>query len=160
MLRVRCDDAVPGASTAGCVFPEAPGVVVYERAKYPELARHAELAQQSGLPGAGPDRPLTYTTDEKINKENRRLACGDAPSVPGKSCDEYPVASSRQGLTAGGTRRTFDDCGFDLPRQTGPTGVSVCMIDEKQNSAQGGLHAGAYRQWRMLDGDSFVVAVD
>ncbi|GGM77233.1 hypothetical protein GCM10012275_54840 [Longimycelium tulufanense] len=157
MLDVRCDNAVGGSSGVGCVIPAAAAPVIYNRAEAPELAAHVELAQQSGLPGASPQHALNRTRDQGTIDRNRSLACGDAPSIPGKSCDEYPPASSRQGLTAGGERRTFDNCGFSLPRQTGPTGVSVCMINEKDNSKQGRWHQRDYSHWRVLDGDRFFI---
>jgi plasmid stability protein len=101
--------------------------LVYSQARAPGLASHILRAQGSGLPGGPFSTPLTRASTA-VRGQNRRLACGDAPSVIGLSCDEYPFASSQQGLTAGGTRRTFGDCTFNLPRATGPTGVSVCMI--------------------------------
>jgi hypothetical protein len=114
-------------------------------------------AQGSGLPGADFANPLIRTTDQDIIDRNRTLACGDAPSVPLRSCDEYPIATSRQGMSAGGTRRTFDGCTFDLPRATGPSGVSVCMIIATENNAQGGLNTQFFRRERVLDGDPFRV---
>ncbi|MDQ0938405.1 hypothetical protein [Streptomyces sp. V1I1] len=111
----------------------------------------------SGLSGATFDAPLTRTTTQSVIDDNRNKACGDAPSIPGKSCDEYPLATSQQGLSAGGARRTFDDCSFNLPRQTGPRGASACMIPAAENSAQGGLNTQFYRSQRVLEGDRFRV---
>ncbi|MET8681758.1 hypothetical protein ABZW18_30290 [Streptomyces sp. NPDC004647] len=116
-------------------------------------------AQASGLPGATFQAPLTRTTNQRIIDENRTKACGDAPSIQGKSCDEYPLASTYQGLSAGGERRTFDNCSFNLPQQSGSTGVSVCMIAEGDNNAQGGLHSQFYKRERVLDGAPFRVLV-
>lgn len=80
--------------------------------------------------------------------------------MEGKSCDEYPVATSKQGLSRGGTRRTFDDCGFpDIPSGTGPTGVSICMITARDNNSQGGSNTQFYRSERVLDGDPFRVTI-
>ena len=49
----------------------------------PELADHVTKAQASGLPSR-----LTRTEDQTVIDSNRTKACGSAPSVPGKSCDE------------------------------------------------------------------------
>ncbi|MDY0811457.1 hypothetical protein [Kitasatospora purpeofusca] len=156
---VRCDNATGGNPYTGCVVPWYPSPAFYRQANTPELARHVSLAQASGLPGATFEAPLTRTTDPAVSGPNRTMACGDAPSIPDKSCDEYPLATSRQGLTAGGTRRTFDNCSFGLPQQSGPTGVSVCMISRNEQDSQGGTMSQFYRWERVLDGDPFRVLV-
>ncbi|MFD9359501.1 hypothetical protein [Streptomyces sp. NPDC060031] len=93
-------------------------------------------AQASGLPST-----LTRTENQTIIDSNRNQACGSAPSVPNKSCGEYPIATSHQGLNVGGTRRTQPGCGFSgVPAATGPAGVSVCMIVATENSSQGGTN--------------------
>ncbi|WP_327073210.1 hypothetical protein OG196_14280 [Kitasatospora purpeofusca] len=156
---VRCDNNTGGNPYVGCVVFWYPSPVYYSLARNPTLANHVARAQASGLPGATFEAPLERTTDPAISGPNGQMACGDAPSIQNKQCDEYPLASSKQGLTAGGTRRTFDGCNFNLPQQTGPTGVSVCMIDQPDNSAQGGIMAQFYRWERVLDGDPFRVLV-
>jgi hypothetical protein len=123
------------------------------------LASHVARAQASGLPGARFDDPLFRTTDPTVANTNRTLACGDAPSIEDKSCDEYPIALSYEGLSQGGTRRTFDDCSFNLPRQQGPDGVSVCMITATENNAQGGLNTQFFRRERVLDWDPFRILI-
>jgi hypothetical protein len=90
---------------------------------------------------------------------NRNLACGNAPSITGKSCDEYPLATSNQGLAAGGTLRTFDGCNINAPRATGPTGASACMITASENNAQGGIMAAFNYDSRVLNGDPFLVLI-
>ncbi len=157
-LEMRCDNRFANRR-AGCVVADFPEAVQYRAIDYPDLASHVQRAQESGLPGATHEAPLTRGTDA-IRDENRRLACGDVPSVQGKSCDEYPLASSQQGLTAGGERRTFDGCSLNFPRQTGPNGVSVCMIPEGQNQAQGGIMNNFYADNRVLEYDPFRVVVD
>ena len=162
MTDIRCDYATRNTLTIGCVVPWAPANVYYSMEDYPTLALHVLAAQGSGLPGGPDGSPLTRTTNDAIEDVNRRLACGDAPSFPGYSCDEYPPASSYQGLSAGGTRRvTRGGCMFpNLPRDvTGVSGVSVCMIIAGENNAQGSLHGTAFRQWRVLDGDPWRVEV-
>ncbi|MGW2254745.1 NucA/NucB deoxyribonuclease domain-containing protein [Kitasatospora sp. NPDC001660] len=156
---VRCDNATAGNPYVGCVVPWYAAPVSYSQAANPTLAGHVSRAQASGLPGATFEAPLYRTTNDAINNANRTQACGDAPSIAGLSCDEYPLASSYQGLSAGGTRRTFDGCNFSLPSQTGPTGVSVCMIAEGDNNSQGGIMSQFYRWQRVLDGDPFRVLV-
>ncbi|WP_329028359.1 NucA/NucB deoxyribonuclease domain-containing protein [Streptomyces sp. NBC_00690] len=155
----RCDNNTAGRPQAGCVVPWYASHLNYSTAKYPALASHVSRAQASGLPGGRSSRPLHRTTDPVIQNDNRRLACGDAASITGKSCDEYPVATSREGLSAGGTRRTFDNCDFNLPRETGPRGASACMIAVGDNNAQGGLNTQFYRANRVLDGDPFHIVV-
>ncbi|WP_455432648.1 NucA/NucB deoxyribonuclease domain-containing protein [Streptomyces roseus] len=91
---------------------------------------------------------------------NRTKACGSSSSIPGKSCDEYPIASSQQGLNARGARRTHPGCGFTgVPAGTGPVGVSVCMIAVADNSSQGGTNTQFFRRERVLQDDPFNVVV-
>jgi len=76
------------------------------------------------------------------------------------SCDEYPIARSKEGLSAGGTRRTCDGCQIpNVSADTGPTGVSVCMITATENNAQGGLNTQFFRAERVLQDDRFKVTV-
>jgi len=160
MTPIRCDNATAGTTTPGCVVPWYASAVYYSLSSYPTLAMHVIGAQASGLPGDSFDDPLTRTTNQFVIDLNRQLACGDAPSIPGWSCDEYPPATSYQGLSLGGERRTQGGCQFpNLPRQTGATGVSVCMIVDTENSAQGGLHAQFFRDHRILDSDRFRVLI-
>lgn len=156
----RCDNATVGRAAVGCVVPWYASELIYSSASYPSLASHVERAQASGLPGATFENPLTRTEDATIVNTNRDLACGDAPSIWRMSCDEYPIARSREGLSSGGTRRTFDGCQMShVSSGTGPTGVSVCMITAAENSAQGGLNTQFFRAERVLDGDPFRVTV-
>ncbi|WP_435216625.1 hypothetical protein [Streptomyces sp. bgisy034] len=156
----RCDNATAGRATVGCVVPWYASNLVYSKTSYPSLASHVERAQASGLPGATFAQPLHRTEDETVAGTNRELACGDAPSISGLSCDEYPIARSKEGLSAGGTRRTFDGCQMpNVSSGTGPTGVSVCMITATENNAQGGLNTQFFRAERVLQDDPFRVTV-
>ncbi|WP_189082210.1 NucA/NucB deoxyribonuclease domain-containing protein [Mangrovihabitans endophyticus] len=157
---IRCDNATGGnPRSAGCVIPWYAAAVTYSHVQQRTVAAHVEQAQGSGLPGATFDRPLTRASDT-IRQRNRELACHDAVSLEGESCDEYPLASSQQGLTAGGTRRSFAGCLFPfIPSATGPTGVSVCMVDENDNWSQGGKMSVFYHNNRVLEGDPFRVLV-
>ncbi|MFJ3879137.1 hypothetical protein ACIPW5_16900 [Streptomyces sp. NPDC090077] len=155
MNEVRCDNATAGRPGIGCVIPLAASNLVYTRTATPELADHVTKAQASGLPSR-----LTRTEDPSVIDSNRTKACGSAPSVPDKSCDEYPIATSQQGLNAGGTRRTQPGCGFaGVPTGTGPVGASVCMIATADNNSQGGTNTQFFRRDRVLQGDPFNVVV-
>ncbi|MFF5257163.1 hypothetical protein ACFY4K_34810 [Streptomyces leeuwenhoekii] len=155
----RCDNATNGRAGVGCVVSWFPSLLTYSQAKTPNLVRHVTLAQASGLPGATFDAPLERATSPIVSVQNRTLACGDAPSITGKSCDEYPFASSNNGLYRnGGTRRTFTDCDLpNIPSGTGSKGVSVCMIPETEQNIQGGTNTQFYRAERVLDKDPFRV---
>ncbi|UQS22836.1 hypothetical protein L1857_08400 [Amycolatopsis thermalba] len=161
---VRCDNAT-GANGArparvGCVVWWFPAQVLYSQSSYPSLASHVSRAQASGLPGASFAAPLHRTSDPTRTSTNRNLACGDAPSIAGLSCDEYPLASTYEGLASGGTRRTFDNCNINAPTGvTGPTGASACMITATENNAQGGIMVGFYYDNRVLEADPYRVGV-
>lgn len=154
----RCDNRTAGRNP-GCAIPWYASAMYYSASRAPELASHVSRAQASGLPGATFEHPLTRTTSQAVIDANRKKACDDAPSVVGKSCDEYPIATSRQGLSAGGTRRTFDGCNFSFPPQQGASGVSVCMISENDQNYPGGTHTGFFKSQRVLDGDPFLVLI-
>jgi hypothetical protein len=160
---IRCDNAVGAQGfrprRVGCVVYWYASAATYSQSSYPTLTRHVSQAQQSGLPGATFSAPLVRTTNQATIDLNRQRACGDAPSLPGLSCDEYPLASSTQGLAAGGTRRSFPGCLILAPSGTGPSGASACMIEASENNAQGGIMAAFYYDWRVLDGDPYRVIV-
>ncbi|MGI5133191.1 NucA/NucB deoxyribonuclease domain-containing protein [Pseudonocardia sp. CA-107938] len=167
---VRCDDTLVDDNDqkqpAGCVTLALP-TMVYSKARTPNIARHIELAQGSGLPGKSAAAPLSRNSNQTLKRANGSLACpaGKLPAKPAFSCDEYPFRSTQQGLAFPGPqqRRSFDGCSFDaafaLPRMTGPGGVSVCMVPAKEQTSQGGTVSGFYSKYRLLDGDKFLVAV-
>jgi hypothetical protein len=129
---------------------------------YPELAAHIRDAQASGLPGAYPyGDPLTRLVDEGLQEANRNAACpGSYPRPEGKSCDEYPFASTWQGAAIGGGQpRTFGWCQVDPPQphSTGGDGYSVCMINDWQNTAGGSELGRFYSSNRLITGDPFRV---
>ncbi|WP_157855967.1 NucA/NucB deoxyribonuclease domain-containing protein [Streptomyces aureocirculatus] len=151
----RCDNDTGGRPGVGCVVPTYASDLQFSKARIPDVARHITLAQASGLP-----KRLTRTTNKSIRQTNNRLACGDRTPTGGKNCDEYPLATSRNGLSAGGTRRTFDGCSYnDIPSGTGLKGASACAVPERQNSSQGGTTGAFYKSHRVLDGDPFDVKV-
>ncbi|MGW2722410.1 NucA/NucB deoxyribonuclease domain-containing protein [Streptomyces sp. NPDC001492] len=156
----RCDNDTAGRPGVGCVIPWYPSILYYDQSSYPDLASHVKRAQASGLPGGSFKHPLTRTTDAQTIRDNRQKACGDAPSIQGKSCDEYPIATSKQGLSSGGTRRTFSGCDLpNIPSGSGPKGASVCMITKGDNDAQGGLNTQFFRSQRVLNGDPFQIRI-
>ncbi|RZU53863.1 deoxyribonuclease NucA/NucB [Krasilnikovia cinnamomea] len=164
MAEISCDNAVPANGSrpmrVGCVVPWFPAQVLYSQSRYPSLASHVSRAQGSGLPGRTFNDPLTRNVDQATIDLNRSRACGDAPSISGKSCDEYPLASTHQGLAFGGSRRTFSGCNINAPTNvTGPTGASACMITASENNAQGGLMAAFYYDYRVLGNDPFRVGI-
>jgi hypothetical protein len=161
---VRCDTAVPGQPTTGCVIPGITPGITYNSAYYPEFGAHVSKAQQSGLPGGWDQIPLHRLVDSTLQNANRTKACPDSwMRPPGKTCDEYPFASTNEGaFTGGGTARTWPECQITLPApsSTGPTGYSVCMISGTENSSAGSvLNSVLYVPNRVIDGDAFYVGV-
>jgi hypothetical protein len=166
---VRCDRALKGSPTIGCVIPSYTPVMVYKKSgNYPQLARHIEAAQKSKLPGAyRGGKALTRLTDDYKIGRNRSRSCSKSIKkkykTAGKSCDEYPFASTYQGpYTANITNpRTFTWCKMGRDSDTGPNGFSRCMIHAGQNSSGGSAlgtfysaHAGGSR---VLSHDAFKV---
>jgi hypothetical protein len=87
----------------GCVVDWFPAAVTYRSSTHPTLTAHVGRAQASGLPGATLANPLYRSTNTANNDLNRSRACGDAPSIAGRNCDEYPLATTYRGLASGGT---------------------------------------------------------
>jgi hypothetical protein len=168
---VRCDHKLPGNSTKpGCVFSKYMPIMVYRlNGEYSELARHIRAAQKSGLPGAyGRGKALKRLTDPEKQKKNRTRACPSTLKRPkGKSCDEYPFASTVQGAYTGNPdgkprdlRRSHKFCHLPkVPYRTGSNGYSICMIDENHNSDGGSALEDFYVEQRVLGGDLFRVWV-
>jgi hypothetical protein len=167
---IRCDRALPDNDSTGCAYPDvSPVYQLALNGEFPELARHVNDAQSSGLPGAYPQGPrLTRLTDKAKSDSNRDRACpqfsnGGYPRPPTKSCDEYPMASTYEGASTQkpkGSARTSPWCQINEPTGvTGPTGYSVCMIDAWQNSVGGSDLNETYKKYRIIDGDKFYVQV-
>lgn len=72
---VRCDNALPGFQTAGCVFGDVRPTIEYSQAALPELADHIRDAQALGLPGTIGNGPLTRLTDPDLRRKNGDTAC-------------------------------------------------------------------------------------
>lgn len=161
---VRCDTAVPGISSTGCVIPGITPYINYDGATWGGFGAHVKAAQLSGLPGALGGVPLHRLTDTALRDANRAKACpASLPRPAGYSCDEYPFASTLEGAyTGGGTARTLPWCQVALQGtpSTGPAGYSVCMIDANTNSAAGSvLNSALFVPKRVINGDAFNVHI-
>jgi hypothetical protein len=165
---IRCDNALPGTISVGCVLPGFIPTETYSlTGPFPELAAHISQAQTSGLPGAPDTTVLHRLTDEASRTANRDTACpptsaGGYPRPVGDSCDEYPFASTYEGAyMAGGSPRTFPGCSITLagPPSTGATGYSVCMIDATQNFSGGSDLNVMYTANRVINFDPFWVQI-
>lgn len=157
---VRCDNAAGGSSPKpGCAIWFAPGVAEYSRTKLPTFTTHVSQALASGLHGGNVYDPVHRTTDETRKAANRSAACGNPPSVPGLSCDEYPFASTYERAASGGTARSFPNCLFLDPPATGSVGYSRCMISATENLSAGATLVNVYTGQRVLDGDPLFVSI-
>lgn len=179
---VRCDAKPRMRGTIGCVTANVSPI--WDIRGYSNLDKyreHVAFAVSSGLPGfadnAGGGDPLTRITDANQIKLRRSITCGGVtgPRTSGRSCDEYPMASTYQGGNNGdranssGTGRTGPQpmCGIrdaDIkelanpnPLNWGTNGYSVCLIDASQNSRAGSLQGWFYTKARVIDGDTFLV---
>ncbi|MET7920992.1 NucA/NucB deoxyribonuclease domain-containing protein [Streptomyces avermitilis] len=141
---VRCDTALPGRTVqVGCINPGyTPEMVYAKHGEYPELANHIAYAQDTKhLPGKhGTNRFLTRLTDPKKIKKNRQKACPSSRHRPqGKSCDEYPFASTWQGASTSGGH------------------FSWRMINAGQNRDGGIALNNFYTYNRIIEKDRFLV---
>jgi hypothetical protein len=162
---VRCDQALPGSASIGCVVPAVPADIYYDYSELPEYGRHLLDAEFSGLPGSRySGAPLHRQTDQNLIAANRNTACPTTlPRPTGKSCDEYPVASTREGGVHGWRDRADLHLVSDLDlsgRYHWAQGYSACMIDTDENSTAGSrLNKNLYVPLRVLDGDAFYASV-
>lgn len=158
---VRCDNL---KSPAGCVMKgmDAYFNVNYNRKKSREWAVHVWQAQINkadhwGMqPGTRDSsgkvynngKPLSYLTDRSDARRNHDKTCPKPTAkerkkiAEGKSCDEYPFASTYQGGYFVGAART-----------------SKRYIKKGHNSSGGGLTVNFYKKNRMRDGERFWVVV-
>jgi hypothetical protein len=179
---VRCDRALKGSTSTGCVVPNYIPTLRYSKhGKYPDLANHIYAAQQSQLPGKpggilegqpGSNQALTRLDDAGLRKKNGSRACPSglrarvgAPSST--TCDEYPFRSTKQGAYTVDPNhnlpRTFSFCHLPRNSHNGPHGYSRCFINGKQNTAGGNWVGRFYSTGsggqRLLDGDGFYVGI-
>lgn len=135
--------------------------MIYDAATMPSITSHISRAMVSGLPGrVGSGTYLTRLTDAALITKNRNTACPSSLTRPwGKSCDEFPFATTHQGAFTNGSTvaRSFPSCGFSHPQRTGSTGYSVCWVLQAEQNRQGGLMSTFYGQNRYLDGDPFQI---
>jgi hypothetical protein len=144
----RCDSTPRvGPNTGGCVYYEFTPTydVSTTNNDTAEVAWHILWAQRNlnnhwGWQGHGPE--LTRTMSPSIIAANRDTACPrDIPRPEGKSCDEYPFASTYQGAS-----RNPD--------------FSCHMVNAVQNRLEGNRYRQPwYASNRILDGDKFWVNV-
>lgn len=160
---MRCDNKMPNQA-AGCILQNFHGSMVYSIGDLPDFSSHVMRAQASGLPGGrASGEPLTRETDKTRIDMARSQACPDRlVRPPGKSCDEYPFASTWQGAAyaSESSARTFEGCSIELtyPPSTGRTGYSRCMIDDEENTRAGRLlDQLALRPHRVLQLDGYWV---
>jgi hypothetical protein len=131
-----------------CVFPSFTPTFALSLKDFlvAAVARHVADAQQAlaGHPGRRADgSPLHRTTDATLIAANRAKACPRSlPRPSGHSCDEYPMASTREGASSGGP-------------------YSARMLNAAQNTMAGGNSYlnGTYTKNRVLGGDAFWVSV-
>lgn len=152
---VRCDTRV--RKQIGCVFNAFTPAYTFSKKRYPEFVRHIKSAIASGLPST-----LSRSQSDAVRDANRAKACPRSLTKlapKGKSCDEYPFASTKQGAAFnGGARRTFSWCSVKPNVQrTGKSGWSSCFINAEQNSLAGSDLGGFYSKWRVMEGDKFKV---
>lgn len=157
----RCDNATPGTSTAGCVFPTISGTLAFSQATVPNFVAHVYGAQLSGLPGRlGTGTYLTRLINPSLQAANNNKACPASLVRPtGYQCDEYPFASTYQGASTSGATaaRSLSWCQMPDPAGSGPNGWSRCFIPQFENSSSGGTTGAFYRDQRILDGDPFQI---
>jgi hypothetical protein len=147
----RCDDkfwfVAESRWIPGCVIPRATAIMTTMR-QLPAISANIRRIQTNGpghygQPGSG--HPLHRLTNTRQRAKNRRDVCGrNVVGTPpkNKTCDEYPFASTTEGGTTLGT----------LDR-------GVAWVPETEQHQQGGLVIKSYREWRVLAGDAFYVAV-
>lgn len=137
-----------------------------------QSCKHVALAQQSGLPAndSGDGTVLTRIISDTAIATRRNITCGGVtgPRTGGRSCDEYPMASTKDGGGNGvgaGVAHTFPqslrgiwDSGITElgdPALYRDPGYSVCLIPAvSQNSRAGSLQSWFYTKARVLDGDN------
>ena len=161
---VGCDNAVPGRNIIGCVVPGITPAIRYDGTSFVEFGAHVAGAQASGLRGGSVANPLHRLVDATAQAANRNTACpASLPRPTGKSCDEYPFASTYEGAAlSGGGPRTQGWCQVTLngTPSTGALGYSVCMIDAAENSQAGSLmNSVLFVPMRVIDSDAFYVQI-
>ena len=161
--RIRCDKELALNKGQGCIYPDAPAVMVMSvgDSRVRDAAEHIKEAQAAGAPGglyfdgagqaiASEGNALKRTRIKAAQNSNRDRSCKDADSLfntrpinasascqPGSisncQCDEYPFAATWNG-------------GYFAPSST-----SVKRILGAQNEYGGSLLGSFYQSERVLD---------
>jgi hypothetical protein len=140
----RCDDSY--GKYPGCVFPQFTPTIT-SLAPLPGIVANIKTAQAGpghyGKPGGG--HPLHHITSTSQQNKNYNAVCGRSvvgkPPV-GKSCDEYPFKSTREG-------------GTTLSKANRHT----AWVPIAEQNSQGGRLSAFYQNNRVLNGDAFYVQV-
>jgi hypothetical protein len=129
---VRCDSQRGYRYPNGCANPSFRPTYVVSASRYPDIAKfdRAEIAKHPSW------STLTRVSPAQAAK-NRGVACKGFKAPPGKSCDEYPYASTSQG----------------------GAGAARLAVNEKENDSQGGNLVGFYNANRLFYGEKFNVKV-
>lgn len=72
-------------------------VIIINKSKYPESAKHIEEAQAAG-------KPIVLTIDRSGATKRRQESLKDTPPVKGKDRDEYPPAMFKEGGSGSSVR--------------------------------------------------------
>ncbi len=138
----RCDRELP--RLPGCVVPDYIPTMTSMQG-LPQIAANIRRIQANGPHHYGRNtaggNPLTRNST--ISAANNRAACRKrGPAPKGKSCDEYPFASTDQGAS----KTKFPDWGW-------------AWVPVSEQGSQAGRISGFYNQQRILQRDAFWVAV-
>ncbi|MBQ1124282.1 NucA/NucB deoxyribonuclease domain-containing protein [Streptomyces sp. B15] len=141
----RCDNVMKRVKP-GCVFPKHTPTM-HSMKKLPSIADNIRRVQKEGPHHYGLKKadgnPLTRTTNAKVREVNRKIACPKSrPRPEGKSCDEYPFASTNQGAS-----------------KTESPDWQWAWVPKEENDKQGELIALFYEEQRILNGNKFWVEV-
>ncbi|MFB7853286.1 NucA/NucB deoxyribonuclease domain-containing protein [Streptomyces sp. NPDC056053] len=142
MRGVRCDN-VKYLGKPGCVYSSwLPSFALSRKDKaVKEAAKHVYDAQRKVKGKPGLSKPLHRLTGKSKIDKNRAVVCKKKYTRPkGKSCDEYPMASTREG-------------GKEESKKLS----SHRMINAKQNSKAGTRLNQFYGNNRIMEGDGFFV---
>jgi hypothetical protein len=138
---IRCDDTLEYA-LPGCVNKAyTPTVSMGLLPEISALIARVQARGHYGEPGRG--RPLHRLRNDAQRRKNRRDVCPRRIlRPPGKSCDEYPFASTHEG-------------GLHLPK--GYRGIA--MVPRWEQDVQGGTLGAFYATYRVIDNDAFWVEI-
>jgi len=160
---MRCDSATRGGFTgSACIYANV--LPAYELnindSRITEVAahiRHALNDPNTTMPPATGNKIipslLNRTTDQNLINANRDRATYQCdkwlePRPTGKSCDEYPFASTYQGSLSNENDYSIERVNADQD-----------SVEGDQNSTEGGYRSIWYRNDRILEDDQFLVGV-